>query len=332
MTAELDLGSWPHASRRTSSCSTPTSTRRSAVGWWRWRRRTPTGWAGAPSRRRPSGRSCLITYGDGIRRADETPLHTLVGVPPRPRRRPGQRRAPAADVPVDLRRRVRGRRPPRGQHRARHLGRRGRAGRRARPDVRLRGQPHLEQQPLVHRLARRRPGVRGVLRRARPGLRRLARDPAAHHAAVPRLPAAGRHDRRGVDDVRRGPGRRRRAPPRDAARADRRAARLPRARSLGRAARRHRLPLEGVGHHLHPPAADARGDQAVAGAGRPRRAGRAAADRDQRAARGEHLLLRQRRGRGPPRLPVRAAAAGAALVRGRRRRRGSATGRRASAR
>ena len=69
------------------------------------------------------------------------------------------------------------------------------------------------------------------------------------------------------------------------------------------------------GTHLHPPAPDARGDQAVAGAGRARRARRAAADRDERPARREHLLLRRRRRRGPPRLPVRAAAAGAALVR-----------------
>ena len=44
-------------------------------------------------------------------------------------------------------------------------------------------------------------------------------------------------------------------------------------------------------------------------------AGRPAAHRDQRAARGEHLLLRRRPRRGAPRLPVRAAAAGAALVR-----------------
>ena len=143
------------------------------------------------------------------------------------------------------------------------------------------------------------------------------------------VPAPGRHDGRGLDDVRRGPGRRRRPPPRDAARAHRRAARLPRARRVRGPARRHRLPLEGVGHHLHPPAADARGDQAVAGAGRPRRPRGAAADRDQRAARREHLLLRQRRGRGAPGLPVRAAAAGAALVRGRLDRTAQPTGRRA---
>ena len=49
-------------------------------------------------------------------------------------------------------------------------------------------------------------------------------------------------------------------------------------------------------------------------------------------ARREHLLLRRRRRRGPPRLPVRAAAAGAALLRRRLDRRGSATGLAASGR
>ena len=122
VTDEPGPRSWRSASRRTSSCSTPTSTRRSAGGWSRWRRRTPTGCGGrtvAPPTQRTA---CLITYGDGIRRAGRDTAAHAGRLPPRPRRRPGQRRAPAADVPVDLRRRVRGRRPPRGQPGPRHAG------------------------------------------------------------------------------------------------------------------------------------------------------------------------------------------------------------------
>ena len=55
---------------------------------------------------------CLITYGDGIRRARRGAAAHAGRLPARPRGRPAQRRPPAADLPVDLRRRVRGRRPP----------------------------------------------------------------------------------------------------------------------------------------------------------------------------------------------------------------------------
>ena len=257
----------------------------------------------------------LITYGDGDPAAGETPLHTLAGF----------LHDHVGDVVSDVHllpmfpwtsddgfavvdHRA-------GEPRPRHLGRRRRPGRRARPDVRLRRQPHLEQQPVVPRLAGRDPAYEGFYVERDPDfdVSRVMRPRTT--PAVPRVPAAGRQRGVGLDDVRRGPGRRRRPAPADAGRADRRAARVPRARRLGDPPRRDRLPLEGVRHDLHPPAADARGDQALARAGRARRAGRTAADRDERPARGEHLLLRRRRRRGPPRLPVRAAAAGAALVR-----------------
>ena len=43
----------------------------------RWPSGTPPRWPAARSRRPPSATACLITYGDGIRRPGETPLHTL---------------------------------------------------------------------------------------------------------------------------------------------------------------------------------------------------------------------------------------------------------------
>ena len=133
--------------------------------------------------------ACLITYGDGIRRADETPLHTLAGflhdhvgdlvsdvhlLPMFPwtsddgfavvdHRAVNPALGTWADV-ADLA----------GEHDlmfdfvANHTS---------------------SSSPWFTGLAGRRPGVRRLLRRARPRLRRLARDPAAHHAAVPRLPA-----------------------------------------------------------------------------------------------------------------------------------------------
>ena len=112
------------ASRRTSSCSTPTSTRRSCrrlVAMADGVRRAAA--RAHASRRRRERTACLITYGDGIRRAGRDAAAHAVGLPARPRRRPGQRRAPAADVPLDLRRRLRGRRPPRGQPLPGHVGR-----------------------------------------------------------------------------------------------------------------------------------------------------------------------------------------------------------------
>ena len=51
--------------------------------------------------------ACLITYGDGIRRRGETPLHTLADFLRDHVGDVRQRRAPAADLPVDLRRRLR---------------------------------------------------------------------------------------------------------------------------------------------------------------------------------------------------------------------------------
>ncbi len=189
------------------------------------------------------------------------------------------------------------------------------------------------QQPVVPGLARRRRvPYAGFYVEAGPRLRHVAGGAAANHPALPRLPAAGRPGDRGLDDVRPGPGRRRRARPEDPAGAHRRAARVPR---QGASAVR----LDAIGFLwkesgttcLHLPA-DPRGDQDVARAGRPRGAGHPAADRDQRAARREHLLLRRRARRGPPRLPVRAPAAGAALLRRRLDRPAQHVGRRASVR
>ncbi len=162
-----------------------------------------------------------------------------------------------------------------------------------------------------------RPVPRRLLRGARPRLRHVAGGAAANHPALPPLPEAGRPGDRGLDDVRPGPGRRRRPRPEDPRGAHGRAARVRREGRVRGAAGRDRLPVEGVGHHLPAPAPDPRGDQDVAGAGRARGAGHAVADGDQRAARREHLLLRRRGRRGPPRLPVRAPAPRPALLRGR---------------
>ena len=138
----------------------------------------------------------LITYGDAIRRAGETPLHTLAGV----------LHDQVGDLVSDVHllpmfpwtsddgfavvdhRQVN---PALG-----HLGRHRRPGRRPRPDVRLRGQPRVREQPVVRRLAGPGPGVRRLLHRARPRLRHLTRGASAGAAAVPRLPAAGRIDAR----------------------------------------------------------------------------------------------------------------------------------------
>ena len=205
------------ASRRTSSCSTPTSTRRCAAGSSRWPRRTPTGSAAATVAPPTQRTACLITYGDGIRRADETPLHTLAGFL---HDQVGDLVSDVHLLPmfpwtsddgfavVD--------------HRAVNpaLG--------TWDDVAdLAGEHDLmfdfvanhtsSSSPWFTGWLAGDPAYDGLLRRARPRLRRLARDPAAHHAAVPRLPAAGRHPGVGLDDVRRGPGRRRRPAPRDPA-------------------------------------------------------------------------------------------------------------------
>ena len=237
----------------------------------------------------------LITYGDGIRRPGRgAPAHPG-RLPAQPCGGPAQRRPPAADLPVDLRRRVRGRRPPGGQPRPRHLGRRQRPRGGARRDARLRRQPHLQPQPVVPGLARRRPVPRRLLRGARPRLRHLAGRAASNHPAVPSLPSAGRPGDRGLDDVRPRPGRRRRPRPEDPRGAHRRAARVRREGRGRGAAGRDRLPLEGVGHLLPAPAPDPCGDQDVASAGGARGTGHAVADGDQRAACREHLLLRRRR-------------------------------------
>ena len=189
---------------------------------------------------------------------------------------------------------------------------------RPRADVRLRRQPHLEQQPVVHRLAGPRPGAttastssatrtsttRAWSGRAPPRSTTPTRAPTARKAwawttfGEDQVDVDVRHPRTLLEltDVLLG--------------------------YLARGASAVRLDAIGFlwkesGTTVPAPAADPRGHQAVAGARRPRRAGRAAADRDQRAAPREHLLLRRRPRRGPPRLPVRPAAAGAALVRGR---------------
>ena len=167
---------------------------------------------------------------------------------------------------------------------------------------------------MVPRLAGGRPGVRRPLHRPRPRLRHHRRGAAADLAALPRVHPSGRHDRRGVDDLRRRPGRRQRLGAGGAAGADGRAAGL---RGRGASAIR----LDAIGFlwkerdHLPAPAADARGDQDLARPRRRPRTGRPAGHRDQRPARRERVLLRLRRGRGAPGVPVRPAAAGPALVR-----------------
>ncbi len=101
-----------HRAVRRSS-STPTSTAQVCARPGRAGRavRRP---AGRPPRRAADRTDRLP---DHLRRRHpspgEAPLHTLAGFLRRPRRRRGQRRAPAADVPVDLRRRFRRGRPPR---------------------------------------------------------------------------------------------------------------------------------------------------------------------------------------------------------------------------
>ena len=176
-------------SRRTSSCSTPTQHVEVC------RRlldlaETYAAPAGRPAVAPPTDRTaCLITYGDSIRRHGETPLHTLAAflhdhvgdvvsdvhlLPMFPwtsddgfavvdHRAVNPALGTWADV-ADL-------------------------AARPRADVRLRRQPHLQLQPVVPGLAGRRPGVRRLLPRARPRLRRLPGRPPADHAAVPRVRA-----------------------------------------------------------------------------------------------------------------------------------------------
>ena len=309
-------------------------TRRCAGGWSRWPSATPTGWPVATVEPPTQRTACLITYGDGIRRRGETPLHTLAGVPARPRRRP-------ASATCTCCRSSRG--PPTTGSPSSTTGRSTPPSAPGTTSRDLAGEHALmfdfvanhtsSQQPVVPGLAGRRPGVRRLLRRARPRLRRLPRGPTAHHPAVPRLPAAGRHAGVGLDDVRRGPGRRRRPPPArpcwsspTCCSATSRAAR-PRCGST-RSASSGRSPA--------PPASTCPQTHAVIKLWRALvdhvAPGRAAADRDQRPARREHLLLRRRPRRGAPRLPVRAAAAGAALVRRRLDRPAQRLGRRASGR
>ena len=72
------VGARPHASRR-SRAALPRRARRGHRGSSRWPSTTPPGWPAAGSSRPTHATACLITYGDGIRRAGETPLHTLAG-------------------------------------------------------------------------------------------------------------------------------------------------------------------------------------------------------------------------------------------------------------
>ena len=102
---------------------------------------------------------------------------------------------------------------------------------------------------------------------------------------------------------------------------------------VGRAPRRHRLPVEGVRHDLPAPAADPRGRPALAGAASTTLAPGTQLLTETNVPHAENVsVLRRRLGRGAPRLPVRAAAARAARVRLRQHRAGSRRGRRASAR
>ena len=205
-----------------------------------------------------------------------------------------------------------------GQPRPGHLGRRRRAGRGPRADVRLRRQPHLERaargSPAGWPATRRTPASTSsaTLTSTSPTWSGRAPPRCSTPSPAPTARTAWAWTTFGEDQV-------------DVD------VRHPRTLLeltdvllgyLERGASAVRLDAIGFlwkesGTDLPAPAADPRGDQAVAGPGRPRRAGRPAADRDQRAARREHLLLRRRHRRGPPRLPVRAAAPGAALVRGR---------------
>ena len=266
--------------------------------------------------------ACLITYGDGIRRRGEAPLHTLAGFLDEH----------VGDVVSDVHllpmfpwtsddgfavvdhRAVN---PALGT-----LGRRGGAGRQARRHVRLRRQPHLEQQPVVPWLAGRRPGYDGYYVERDPDFddspsSGLGPRPLYHAFPRPDGTKAWAWTTFGEDqvdvDVRKprtlleltdvllgylGPGR-------SAVRLD----------AIG-------FLWKESGTTVPAPPADPRGDQAVARARGPRGAGRPAAHRDQRPARREHRLLRRRPRRGADRLPVRAAAAGAALLRRRARPRG----------
>ena len=220
-----------------------------------------------------------------------------------------------------------------GQPGARHLGRRRRAGGRPRADVRLRGQPHLEQQPVVHRLAGRRPGVRRLLPRARPRLRRLPGRPAADLAAVPRV-------RRARTGRRPGPGRRSARTRSTSTSGTRgRCSSSPTCCSATSPAARRRsgsTPSASCGRSPAPPACTCRRPTPSSSCGgrwsttwRP--GARLLTETNVPHAR-EHLLLRRRHRRGAPRLPVRAAAAGAALLRLRLAPPGSARGRPASGR
>ena len=210
--------------------------------------------------------------------------HARLG-PSRSRPRCRHRRAPAADLSLDLRRRVRRGRPPRGEPRARQLGRHRRPPGRPRPGPRLRRQSRVEIQPLVSRVARARSSLRRLLPRAGPRLRHVSGGPPEGHPAPARVRAPRRHARTRLDHVRPRPGRHRSEHARRADRSDRRAARLPGAWCDNRASGRDRLPVEGVGNDLHPPPADPRHHPDLAPAGGRPGAGDAAADRDQRPAR-----------------------------------------------
>ena len=102
----------PPGSRRSSSCSTPTGTTRSCADLVALAERYAAP-AGRPPDRAAEPRDRLP---DHLRRRHPAARRDAAAhpgrLPARPGGRRGQRRAPAADVPVDLRRRLRGGRPP----------------------------------------------------------------------------------------------------------------------------------------------------------------------------------------------------------------------------